>query len=295
MFYALAGIPLNLVMFQSIGERLNAVTTFLLTVVLRPFRRCLRSAGERRRTTDDVHVSSTHLIIVSLSVSSLVVAGGAWAFTRCEGWTYLDSIYYCVVTLTTVGFGDMVALQSDGDLQTSPAYVVFSIFFILVGLAVVSAAMNLLVLRFLTMNTADGRRDELRMLIAAAAARRLSGDMEDVIVGGRRRSTVSDSGSSGRYVISVNGSTPGTKPISGQIHNPTSMSWRRKRPRYQVIRPPSVITHLLPTPPSPPSALRTPTSTTGTRFDATFDARKLRTLRDLASSDRGLRPKRGSI
>jgi len=30
MFYALAGIPLNLVMFQSIGERLNVITTFLL-------------------------------------------------------------------------------------------------------------------------------------------------------------------------------------------------------------------------------------------------------------------------
>jgi len=93
MFYALAGIPLNLVMFQSIGERLNAITTFLLTVLLRACRRCLRPAVERR-TTDELGVSSTHLIIVSLSVSSLVVAGGAWAFTRCEGWTYLDSVCY---------------------------------------------------------------------------------------------------------------------------------------------------------------------------------------------------------
>jgi len=102
MFYALAGIPLNLVMFQSIGERLNAVTTFLLGVVLRAFRRCVRS--DRRRTTNDelARVNPTQLIVVSLTVSALVVAGGAWAFTRCEGWTYLDSIYYCIVTLTTV-------------------------------------------------------------------------------------------------------------------------------------------------------------------------------------------------
>jgi len=80
------------------------------------------------------------------------------------------------VCICQVGFGDLVALQSDGVLQSSPGYVVFSIVFILVGLAVVSAAMNLLVLRFLTMNTADERRDELRMLIAAAAARRMSGE-----------------------------------------------------------------------------------------------------------------------
>ena len=295
MFYALAGIPLNLVMFQSIGERLNVITTFLLTRIVRVVRRCL---CEQRRSADETLVSSTHLIVVSLSFSSLVVAGGAWAFSRCEGWTYLDSIYYCIVTLTTVGFGDLVALQSDGVLQSSPAYVVFSIFFILVGLAVVSAAMNLLVLRFLTMNTEDERRDELRMLIAAASARRISGELGDLVVDGRRSSTTSDLGSSARYVISrVNGSASGTKPTAGQRHsrqgNPASSVWRRSRPRYHVIRPPSVITHLLPTPPSPHSALRTPTSTAWTGCDVTVDAGKPKTLRDLA--DQGLRPKRGSI
>jgi len=93
-----------------------------------------------------------------MNMSSLVVALGAWAFSRYEGWSYLDSIYYCVITLTTVGFGDFVALQSPQHRQID--YVAFSIFFILVGLAVVSAAMNLLILRFLTMNTADERRDE---------------------------------------------------------------------------------------------------------------------------------------
>ena len=198
----------------------------------------------------------------------------------------------------------MVALQSDGVLQSSPAYVVFSIFFILVGLAVVSAAMNLLVLRFLTMNTEDKRRDELRMLIAAAAARQLSGEVEDLVVDGRRRSTLSDSTSSGRYVISLNGSAPGTKTTSGGTkstsgpHHGYPTSWRRKRPRYHVIRPPSVITHLLPTPPSPPSAVRTPRlpPTTGTGCEVTpLDAGKLRTLRDLASSEQGLGVKRRSI
>jgi len=93
-----------------------------------------------------------------MNMSTLVVAFGAWAFSRYEGWSYLDSVYYCVITLTTVGFGDFVALQNPHKRQLD--YVAFSIFFILVGLAVVSSAMNLLILRFLTMNTADERRDE---------------------------------------------------------------------------------------------------------------------------------------
>lgn len=53
-----------------------------------------------------------------------------------------------------------MALQKGGALQNSPEYVVFSLVFILFGLTVISAAMNLLVLRFLTMNTEDEKRDE---------------------------------------------------------------------------------------------------------------------------------------
>lgn len=105
-----------------------------------------------------IYVLRFRLIMISMNMSTLVVALGAWAFSRYEGWSYLDSVYYCVITLTTVGFGDFVALQNPQQRQLD--YVAFSIFFILVGLAVVSSAMNLLILRFLTMNTADERRDE---------------------------------------------------------------------------------------------------------------------------------------
>ena len=61
-----------------------------------------------------------------------------------------------------------MALQRGNSLNEKPDYVAFSLIFILFGLTVVSSAMNLLVLRFLTMNTDDERRDELE---AAAAAR----------------------------------------------------------------------------------------------------------------------------
>ena len=80
-------------------------------------------------------------------------------FCYYERWPYLDSIYYCIITLTTIGFGDYVALQRSDDVHTRrPEYFVFSLVFILFGLAVLSAAMNLLVLRFLTMNTEDERK-----------------------------------------------------------------------------------------------------------------------------------------
>ncbi|VVC88386.1 unnamed protein product [Leptidea sinapis] len=76
---------------------------------------------------------------------------GAAVFSRYEGWSYFDSFYYCFVTLTTIGFGDYVALQNDQALTSKPGYVALSLVFILFGLAVVAASINLLVLRFMTM------------------------------------------------------------------------------------------------------------------------------------------------
>ena len=152
MCYAIVGIPLGLVMFQSIGERLNKFSS----VVIRNVKRLLRCK--------DVQASEINLICVVTTLSSLTIAGGAAAFSRYEGWTYFDSVYYCFITLTTIGFGDMVALQKDSALETKPEYVAFALIFILFGLAIVAASLNLLVLRFVTMNTEDERRDEAEAL-----------------------------------------------------------------------------------------------------------------------------------
>ncbi len=76
------------------------------------------------------------------------------------GWSYFTAIYYCFTTLTTIGFGDYVALQQDNSLQKTPEYVLFALFFIMFGLAIIAAWLNLMVLKFMTMNTEDERRDE---------------------------------------------------------------------------------------------------------------------------------------
>jgi len=165
MFYALAGIPLCIIMFQSVGERLNVFITY----ALKQLRKCLKLRNHE--------VSQTHVILVTMNLSTLVLSMGALMFAHYENWLYLESFYYCFITLTTIGFGDYVALQKSGALQKDPEYVTLSIIFILFGLTVISAAMNLLVLRFLTMNTEDERRDELEAAVAAQNAIHLDGDV----------------------------------------------------------------------------------------------------------------------
>uniref|UniRef100_A0A8D1Q0I4 Potassium two pore domain channel subfamily K member 15 n=3 Tax=Sus scrofa TaxID=9823 RepID=A0A8D1Q0I4_PIG len=137
MFYALLGIPLTLVTFQSLGERLNALVRRLLLAA----KRCL---GLRRP-----HVSTENMVVAGLLGCAATLALGAAAFAHFEGWTFFHAYYYCFITLTTIGFGDFVALQRDEALQRKPPYVAFSFLYILLGLTVIGAFLNLVVLRFL--------------------------------------------------------------------------------------------------------------------------------------------------
>ncbi|CRL03798.1 CLUMA_CG016313, isoform A [Clunio marinus] len=165
MFYAMVGIPLGLVMFQSIGERVNRLSSFVIQTVKKSLN-CRKTAA-----------TEVDLICVVTTLSSLTIAGGAAAFSKFENWKYFDSVYYCFITLTTIGFGDMVALQKDNSLNRRPEYVLFALVFILFGLAIVAASLNLLVLRFVTMNTEDERRDEAQAIQALQGAVRLEGDV----------------------------------------------------------------------------------------------------------------------
>ncbi|XP_077007936.1 potassium channel subfamily K member 3 [Tamandua tetradactyla] len=147
MFYALLGIPLTLVMFQSLGERINTFVKYLL-------HRAKKGLGLRRA---DVSMANMVLIGFFSCISTLCI--GAAAFSYYERWTFFQAYYYCFITLTTIGFGDYVALQKDEALQTQPQYVAFSFVYILTGLTVIGAFLNLVVLRFMTMNAEDEKRD----------------------------------------------------------------------------------------------------------------------------------------
>lgn len=91
MGYAMVGIPLGLVMFQSIGERLNKVVSILIKRV-KIYIRCKQTEA-----------TETNLMIFNGMLSSIIITTGAAVFSRYEGWNYFDSFYYCFVTLTTIG------------------------------------------------------------------------------------------------------------------------------------------------------------------------------------------------
>jgi len=69
----------------------------------------------------------------------LTVAGllgtGTWVYHQFEGWSVLDALYFSVITLTTVGYGDLS--------PTRPGTKIFTIVFIIVGIGILLAFINL--------------------------------------------------------------------------------------------------------------------------------------------------------
>lgn len=59
----------------------------------------------------NTEATEVNQLMVTGTLSSIVMTTGAAVFSEYEGWSYIDSFYYCFITLTTIGFGDFVALQ----------------------------------------------------------------------------------------------------------------------------------------------------------------------------------------
>jgi hypothetical protein len=60
-----------------------------------------------------------------------MLLGGVLVYHWLEGWSYLDALYFCVVSLATVGYGDFT--------PTTPLGRLFTIFYLLNGIAILLA------------------------------------------------------------------------------------------------------------------------------------------------------------
>jgi len=64
-----------------------------------------------------------------LYLTMFVVGFGTVVYRFLENWSWIDCLYFSVVTLTTVGYGDFAPVTTGGKL--------FTIFYIIIGLGVI--------------------------------------------------------------------------------------------------------------------------------------------------------------
>uniref|UniRef100_A0A0R3S1V3 Ion_trans_2 domain-containing protein n=1 Tax=Elaeophora elaphi TaxID=1147741 RepID=A0A0R3S1V3_9BILA len=56
---------------------------------------------------DALNKAEVPLVLV-LAILLFYIAFGGFLFACFEPWTYTDAFYFCFVSLTTIGFGDLV-------------------------------------------------------------------------------------------------------------------------------------------------------------------------------------------
>ena len=92
------------------------------------------------RETEKLEIKTA---IIAFILLIAIVIFPAFGFHALEKWTYFESVYFCFVTLTTIGFGDFVpvTLKKDyeGEDQAVPVILEFlNLIYMVVGLAVMS-------------------------------------------------------------------------------------------------------------------------------------------------------------
>ena len=82
--------------------------------------------------------ASIHHQLVGVGIAAVsVLCVGATFFHFEQGLKWLDAFYFCTITLTTVGYGDITPVSDAAKL--------FTMFYVLIGIGVIATFANLLI------------------------------------------------------------------------------------------------------------------------------------------------------
>jgi voltage-gated potassium channel len=82
-----------------------------------------------------------HKIFSLLAVVFVLLIGSSIMYSHLEGWSFIDSLYFSTVTMTTIGYGDLT--------PSTPTSKLFTIFFVLSGVAVMLYTLSTLGMYYL--------------------------------------------------------------------------------------------------------------------------------------------------
>ncbi|ULU00405.1 hypothetical protein L3Y34_001116 [Caenorhabditis briggsae] len=81
-------------------------------------------------------------VSVGICIVFAFISGGAWLFAWWENWNGFDGAYYCFITLSTIGFGDIVPGQALD--EGSQEKLVVCALYLLFGMALIAMCFKLM-------------------------------------------------------------------------------------------------------------------------------------------------------
>ena len=90
--------------------------------------------GEDNPEDDLQRISQNYSTQILVGTIAVVLGLGTVVYRWLEGWSWVDSLYFSVVTLTTVGYGDLS--------PTTDASKLFTVAYLAAGISLLGASFN---------------------------------------------------------------------------------------------------------------------------------------------------------
>lgn len=151
IFYGLIGCAATILFFNLFLER---IITMLAYIMRWCHERRLRCAGVRMVSSREGSPGeedslegwkpSVYYVMLILGLASVVIACSASTlYSSMENWSYVDSLYFCFVAFSTIGFGDLVSSQRQ-QYESQEAYRLGNCLFILMGVCCIYSLFNVI-------------------------------------------------------------------------------------------------------------------------------------------------------
>ncbi|KAJ8970116.1 hypothetical protein NQ317_000570 [Molorchus minor] len=124
--YAVVGIPMTLVLLSALVERLLVPTIWLL--------QWLNSRLGHLYQPFNIRILHLLIIVTILVAVFLLLPAAIFAAIEPE-WDYLDSFYYCFISLTTIGLGDYIPGDT-ADQPYRPLYKIITTCYLFLGITI---------------------------------------------------------------------------------------------------------------------------------------------------------------
>ncbi|KAK9871370.1 hypothetical protein WA026_011627 [Henosepilachna vigintioctopunctata] len=124
MVYAIVGIPLTLVLLSALVARLLVPTVWLL--------QWLNSRLGHMYQPLNIRILHLFIIVLFLLIVFLLIPAAVFAQFEPD-WDYMDSLYYCFISLTTIGLGDYIPGDSPSQ-PYRPLYKISTTVFLYMGI-----------------------------------------------------------------------------------------------------------------------------------------------------------------
>ncbi|WKX99673.1 hypothetical protein Q1695_014500 [Nippostrongylus brasiliensis] len=156
IMFSLFGIPLTLVTIADLGKFLSEHLIWMYGnyLKLKHFL-CTRKGGRKERREHvcehcqrhgighDMHVIEEQRIpaLLVLAILVLYTALGGVLMSKLEPWTFFTSFYWSFITMTTVGFGDLMPRRDE--------YMYIILLYIILGLAITTMCIDLVGVQYI--------------------------------------------------------------------------------------------------------------------------------------------------